>query len=119
MQAGRNPVDVFSKALDETTHAIKHGSRVLAVGGHAHGGIWFVTTNVVNELSKAKRFRFYRMLKSHLVTIKSESSDDITLTNFVSVNNHAHVRLLEALGAKFQTGHATSPAGFPFKQFWL
>ncbi|MGE7956336.1 phage protein Gp13 family protein [Pseudomonas sp. NPDC089530] len=119
MLAGRNPVDVFPKALDETTHVIKQGNRVLAVGGHAQGGIWFVTTNVVNELSKAERFRFYRMLKSHLVTIKSESSNDIALTNFVSVNNHAHVRLLEALGATFQTGHVMSPAGFPFKQFWL
>jgi hypothetical protein len=119
MQSGRNPAEVFPKALDETTHAVKFGSRVLAVGGHARGGIWFVTTNVVTELSKAERYRFYRILKSHLDDIKLSNSSGMVLTNFVAVGNRAHVRLLEVLGATFQADHAMSPAGFPFKQFWL
>ncbi|WPN56848.1 phage protein Gp13 family protein [Pseudomonas sp. P9_31] len=119
MQTGRDPAEVFPKAIDETTHAIKFGSRVLAVGGHAGGGIWFVTTNVVTELSKAERYRFYRILKSHLEDIKRGNSSGVALTNYVAVSNRAHVRLLEVLGATFQADHAMSPAGFPFKQFWL
>ncbi|MHC8370148.1 phage protein Gp13 family protein [Pseudomonas sp. MDT1-85] len=119
MQSGRDPAEVFPKALDETTHAIKFGSRVLAVGGHARGGIWFVTTNVVTELSKAERYRFYRVLKSHLEDIKRGSCSGVALTNFVAVGNRAHVRLLEVLGATFQADYSISPAGFPFKQFWL
>lgn len=119
MQSGRDPAEVFPKAFDETTHAIKFGSHVLAVGGHARGGIWFVTTNVVAELSKADRYRFYRILKSHLEDIKGANSSGVALTNFVAVGNRAHVRLLEVLGATFQAGHTISPAGFPFKQFWL
>ena len=118
MQSDRQPSDVFPNALDETTYTIKYGSRVLAVGGHGQGGVWFVTTNAVALLSKAGRFRFYRILKAHLVWIKSEATG-VTLTNWVSVGNHAHVRLLESLGATFQADCGISPAGFPFKQFWL
>lgn len=119
MQAGRNPADVFCNALDETTHVIKVGGRVLAVGGHRNGGVWFVTTTIVSTLTTAERFRFYRLLKEHLSNIKSEVSADLALTNHVFVENKAHVRLLEALGATFQEGCVMSPAGFPFKQFWL
>ena len=119
MQSGRCPIDVFTKALDETVHVIKFGSRVLAVGGHPKGGVWFVTTEVVNELSKAERFSFYRMLKQHLCEVKQSRPSGESFTNFVSVGNRAHVRLLESLGATFQHGHVLSPAGFPFKQFWL
>ncbi|WP_204902792.1 hypothetical protein, partial [Pseudomonas amygdali] len=51
MQTGRNPIDVITGALDETTYAIKLDHNVLAVGGHTNGGIWFVTTNVITTLS--------------------------------------------------------------------
>ncbi|KPW95553.1 MULTISPECIES: phage protein Gp13 family protein [Pseudomonas syringae group] len=119
MQTGRNPIDVITGALDETTYAIKLDHNVLAVGGHTNGGIWFVTTNVITTLSPGQRFRFYRILKDHLALIKRESPLDTPFTNVVSVGNKAHVRLLEALGATFQAGCVMSPAGFPFKQFWL
>lgn len=119
MQAGRNPIDVITAAHDETTYAIKLGPQVLAVGGHTNGGIWFVTTNVITKLSPGQRFRFYRILKDHLAFIKRESPLDTPFTNLVSVGNKAHVRLLEALGATFQADCVMSPAGFPFKQFWL
>jgi Protein of unknown function (DUF2833) len=119
MQTGRNPTEVITGALDETTYAIKLGHQVLAVGGHTNGGIWFVTTDVVATLSTAQRFRFYRILKDHLAFIKRESPLDTPFTNLVSVGNKAHVRLLEALGATFQANCVMSPAGFPFKQFWL
>lgn len=119
MQAGRNPADVFPKALDATTYAIKLGRQVLAVGGHTNGGIWFVTTNVITTLSTGQRFRFFRTLKDHLAFIKRESPIDMSFTNFVSVENKAHIRLLETLGATFQADCVMSPAGFPFKRFWL
>ncbi|MBX8511935.1 DUF2833 domain-containing protein [Pseudomonas cichorii] len=119
MQTGRNPTDVITGALDETTYAIKLDHQVLAVGGHTNGGIWFVTTNIVATLSTAQRFRFYRILKDHLAFIKREATRDTPFTNLVSVDNKAHIRLLESLGATFQTDCVMSPAGFPFKQFWL
>ncbi|WP_296260151.1 MULTISPECIES: phage protein Gp13 family protein [unclassified Pseudomonas] len=119
MQSGRNIMAVLTGALDETTQAIRSNGQVLAIGGHANGGIWFVTTNIVNGLPVSERFRFYRILKTYLASIKRESPLETPFTNLVSVGNKAHLRLLEALGATFHTDCVISPAGFPFKQFWL
>ena len=117
MQSGRDPKKVLVDALDETTRAIKYGSLVLAVGGHANGIIWFVTTNVIGMLTKAERIRFYRILKDHYQSLKD--IQNFQYTNCVSIANHAHIRLLESLGATFSKKHLMSPAGFQFKQFWL
>lgn len=117
MKAGRNPRDVLSEALDENAQAIILGSLVLAVGGHTTTGIWFVTTNVVHMLTKAERFHFYRLLKENLAWVKRQSPSP--KTNWVSVGNHAHIRLLTKLGASFNEGIFMSPAGFAFKQFRL
>ncbi|MHA4965263.1 phage protein Gp13 family protein [Pseudomonas extremorientalis] len=119
MQPGRNLIAVLTSAFDETTKAIKSNGQVLAIGGHTNGGIWFVTTNIVEGLSVSERFRFYRILKSYLALIKRESPANMTFTNLVSVGNKAHMRLLEVLGATFRADCVMSPAGFPFKQFWL
>lgn len=113
---GRDPVDVLPECDDETTHAIMLGSLVLAVGGTPGRCIWFVTTRIVEDLSKAQRMQFYRLLKDHLKTVSTEGEPR---HNFVSKNNKGHIRLLESLGATFQSGHVMSPAGFQFKQFWL
>ena len=118
LQSGRNPLDTFPRYLDETTHVIKSGPGVLAVGGHAHGAVWLVTTNMVEILTKAERFRFYRILKGHLKAIRDDARY-LTLTNVVSVENHPHIRLLESLGATFHKDDVMSPAGFRFRQFWL
>ncbi|WP_268796629.1 phage protein Gp13 family protein [Pseudomonas huanghezhanensis] len=115
----RDPLDVFPRALDETTHCIKVGKCVLAVGGHANGGIWFVTTTLITTLAKAERFKFYRILKTHLTNIQKNPSSDTPLTNIVALANAAHIRLLETLGASFNEEILMSPAGFPFKRFWL
>ena len=117
MEAGRNPRDVLPASLDENTQAIVLGSLVLAVGGHTSLGIWFVTTNVVHMLSQGERFEFYRLLKENLEWVKRRSPSP--KTNWVSVDNHAHIRLLTKLGASFNEGIFMSPAGFAFKQFWL
>ena len=114
--AGRDPLDVLPASLDDTTHAIMLGSLVLAVGGTPDGCIWFVTTRIVEDLSKAQRMQFYRMLKGHLKAIQIPA---FRRTNFVSKNNNGHIRLLESLGASWKVGHVMSPAGFQFKQFWL
>ncbi|NVZ18537.1 DUF2833 domain-containing protein [Pseudomonas costantinii] len=117
MQAGRDPRDVLPEALDENTQAIVVGSLVLAVGGHTESSIWFVTTNVVHMLTRAQRFQFYRLLKDNLEWVEARSRNP--KTNWVSVDNHAHIRLLTKLGASFKEGIFMSPAGFAFKQFWL
>jgi hypothetical protein len=117
---GRDPRAVLPDAHDETTMVIKVGSLVLAVGGSKEC-LWFVTTNVVGMLTKAERFRFYRLLKDHLTGLRVESElySNKALTNFVSVDNHAHIRLLNSLGATFAREHFMSPAGCRFRQFWL
>lgn len=117
METGRDPRDVLPASLDENSQAIVVGSLVLAVGGHTSVGIWFVTTNVVHMLTKAERFQFYRLLKENLEWVKRRSPRP--KTNWVSVDNHAHIRLLTELGASFNEGIFMSPAGFAFKQFWL
>lgn len=119
MQAGRNPVEVFTKALDETTHVIKSGGHVLAAGGHSEGGIWLITTWHVSKLSIAERFRFYRTIKAHLAQIKDQAPSDVALTNYVAVQNHEHVRLLTKLGAVLSDGLFKSPSGLLLKQFWF
>ena len=116
--AGRDPLDVLPENLDDSTHAIMLGSLVLAVGGTPDGCIWFVTTRIIEDLSKADRIRFYKILKEHLGTV-IDNDGERCRTNFVSKNNKGHIRLLESLGATFQSGHSMSPAGFQFKQFWL
>lgn len=115
--AGRDPLDVLPASLDDTTHAIMLGSLVLAVGGTPPGCIWFVTTRIVEDLSKADRIRFYKILKTHYGELQGRQN--YQYSNFVSKNNKGHIRLLESLGATFQSGHVMSPAGFQFKQFWL
>lgn len=117
MKAGRDPREVLPAAHDENTQAILLGSLVLAVGGHTSLGIWFVTTNVVHMLTKAERAHFYRLLRENLERVKLRSSSP--KTNWVSVDNHAHIRLLTKLGATFQEGIFMSPAGCAFKQFWI
>ncbi|MGV8919542.1 MAG: phage protein Gp13 family protein [Pseudomonas sp.] len=117
MKANRCPRDVLGASLDENTTAIVVGSLVLAVGGYGPGNIWFVTTNVIHALSKAERIRFYRILKDHYKALPEKQN--YRYSNYVSVDNKPHIRLLESLGATFEGRIAMSPAGFAFKQFWL
>lgn len=115
--AGRDPRDVLPHALDETTCVILHGALVLAVGGSKLPDIWFVTTTVVDHLTRSERMEFYRMLKGHLKTV--QGSDNYWRTNYVSVQNKPHIRLLESLGAQISELTTMSQAGFAFRQFWL
>ncbi|MCF7532768.1 phage protein Gp13 family protein [Pseudomonas petrae] len=119
MQDGRDPVEVFTTALDDTTHTITDGRHVLAVGGHTKGGVWFVTTKFVSVLSQAERFSFYRIIKKHLAEIRNELPNEVELTNFVALHNHAHIRLLTKLGAVFSEGLFKAPSGLLLKRFWL
>lgn len=114
--ANRNPLDVLPECLDETTVAICAGSIVLAVGG-SKGCLWFVTTVYVDQLSMADKLTFLKMLKEHLKWCRLGNPDH--LTNYVSVANKPHIRLLNALGAEWAEGITMSPAGFAFRQFWL
>lgn len=116
--SNRDPREVLPKCLDETTHAIVLGSLVLAVGG-SHDCLWFVTTNVVHMLTQGQRITFYRLLKGHLEDVKDRSAFNKQLTNYVSVQNTAHIRLLDSLGASWSNVLSMSPAGFAFRQFWL
>lgn len=111
----RDPARVIPGYLDETSMVIKAGALVVAVGG-SKDCLWFVTTNVVDMLSKAERREFLKLLKEHLAAIPEDFQ---TFTNFVSVDNKPHIRLLEHLGATFSKEIKMSRAGFAFRQFWL
>lgn len=111
---GENPVDVFPKYLDETTTAIVLGPAILAVGGST-GCVWFVTTRAVEALTLAGKLQFFRLLKEHLEEVRKTPTP---LTNFVSVDNHAHVRLLDALGATWGPSFLNQ-WGHEFRPFWL
>ncbi|AUV61696.1 internal virion protein [Pseudomonas phage Henninger] len=112
----RNPLDVLPECLDGTTVAICAGSIVLAVGG-SRGCLWFVTTHYVDQLSRAEKLEFFKMLKVHLKWCRKGNPNH--LTNYVSVVNTPHIRLLNALGAEWADEITMSPAGFAFRQFWL
>lgn len=113
---GRDPSETLPACLDETTMVIKVGALVLAVGG-SKNCLWFVTTNVVQSLTKGQRIRFYKLLHGHLKGLRDSGHQH--LTNFVSVDNWDHIRLLNSLGAVFAKEHTMSPAGCRFRQFWL
>lgn len=115
-KAGRDPRDHLPNYFDETTRAIKLGALVLAVGG-SKDCLWFVTTNVVGMLTKAEKMRFYRLLKGHLKGLREGGHK--ALTNYVSLANKPHIRLLVSLGATFSVCLTMSEAGFAFRQFWL
>ena len=117
-QSNRSPLDVLPLCLDETTMAIVQGSIVLAVGG-SKDCLWFVTTTYVETLTMAGKLKFFRLLKEHLQDVKDNSANCRQLTNFVSVVNTPHIRLLNALGATWSNVITMSPAGFAFRQFWL
>ena len=116
--SNRNPLDVLPLALDETTMAIVEGSIVLAVGG-SDSCLWFVTTTYVEALSLRDKLRFFKLLKGHLADVRDSESFSKQLTNYVSVINTPHIRLLNALGATWSNVITMSPAGFAFRQFWL
>lgn len=117
-QSNRNPVDVLSKCLDDTTMTIMQGSIVLAVGG-SKDCLWFVTTTYVKTLGLADKLRFFKILKEHLSDVMDRVPMSKQLTNHVSVINTPHIRLLNALGATWSNVITMSPAGFAFRQFWL
>lgn len=117
-QANRNPLDVLPLCLDDTTMAIVEGSIVLAVGG-SKDCLWFVTTTYVETLPMRDKLTFFRLLKEHLADVRDHVPMCRQLTNFVSVINTPHIRLLNALGATWSNVITMSPAGFAFRQFWL
>jgi len=114
--ANRNPLDVLPLCLDETTMAIVESSIVLAVGG-SNDCLWFVTTTYVDGLSMRDKLAFFKILKGHLGDVRARP--ERALSNWVSVANTPHIRLLNALGARWDSGITMSPAGFAFRQFWL
>lgn len=118
MKSHRNPLDVLPLCLDDTTMAIVEGSIVLAVGG-SNDCLWFVTTTYVDGLTIGGKLTFFRTLKGHLGEVRDRKANSAPLTNYVSVENTPHIRLLNALGATWSNVITMSPAGFAFRQFWL
>lgn len=117
MQTGRDLKATLTKSLGETSMTIILKGRVLATGGSKEC-LWFITTQMVDELNPRERVQMLRLLKGHLEYCRSVMPAD-QLSNFVYEHNHQHRRLLDALGARYGFYQEYSPAGFPFRQFWL
>lgn len=105
------------KSLDDTSMSIIHNGRVLATGGSTEC-LWFITTRWVEELTYRERLDLLEILKDHLEKCRLVMSPE-HLSNFVWEGNTAHIKLLKHLGARFADRPTTSPAGYPFTQFWL
>jgi hypothetical protein len=125
MESGRDPVDVLTASDgDKTLMAITDDlDRVMAVGGHDSGIIWFVHTNAAENLNAADKRQMLRMLSDHFTKIKLEAlsekpEDDFHFTNYVSEANKKHLKLLRALGATFAR-EPTIFNGNPFRQFFM
>ncbi len=117
MQAGRDLKATLAKSLGPTSMTIIHNGRVLATGG-SNECLWFITTRWVEELTPRERVAMLKLLKEHLEVCRATMPAD-QLSNFVYEHNHQHRRLLDALGARYGFYQEYSPAGFPFRQFWL
>lgn len=117
MIAGRDMATVLLGSLDETSRSIVHDGKILAVGG-SPDCLWFITTTHVDNLTPSERVDMLRLLKDHLEECRQRLRPD-QMTNMVWSGNTQHIRLLTHLGARFADFEAQSPAGFPFRQFWL
>lgn len=117
MIAGRDVAVTLLGSLDETSRAIIHDGKILAVGG-SKDCLWFVTTVHVDNLTPAEKLDMLALLKGHLEEVRKRL-DPAQMTNVVWTGNYKHIRLLKHLGAQFAEYETLSPAGFPFRQFWL
>lgn len=117
MIAGRRVTSVLLGSLNETSMSIIHNGKVLATGG-SNECLWFVTSKYVDSLTPRERIQMLNLLKEHLETCRARMEPEL-LSNLVWEGNEQHIRLLEHLGARFADHSVTSPAGFPFRQFWL
>lgn len=117
MIGGRRVITVLLGSLSETSMSIIHNGKVLATGG-SDGCLWFVTSKDVKTLKPRERLKMLNLLKDHLETCRARMEPEL-MSNLVWEGNELHIRLLEHLGARFADHTVTSPAGFPFRQFWL
>lgn len=117
MIGGRRVTTVLLGSLSETSMSIIHNGKVLATGG-SDGCLWFVTSKDVKTLKPRERLKMLNLLKDHLETCRARMEPEL-MSNRVWEGNELHIRLLEHLGARFADHTVTSPAGFPFRQFWL
>lgn len=117
MESGRNLEKTLLGSLGETSMTIIHNGHVLATGGST-GCLWFITTRWVEELTPRERLQMLRLLRGHLAECRGRMPAD-QLSNYVYEHNEPHRRLLDALGARYSEHQTFSPAGYPFRQFWL
>lgn len=118
MQEGRDLKATLRKSLGSTSRTILNDrGEVLATGG-SNECLWFVTTTHVDTLSKRERLQLVLMLRRHLEEVRKVLPAD-QMSNFVYEHNFKHRRLLDALGARYGFYQEYSPAGHPFRQFWL
>lgn len=117
MQPGRDLKNVVLRSLGPTSMTILKGPKVVATGG-SNECLWFITTRMADKLGMADKVRLVRLLKGHLEVCRQVMPSD-QLSNFVYEHNHAHRKLLDALGARYGFYQEYSPGGHPFRQFWL
>lgn len=117
MREGRDLLQVLLKGLDETSHAIIHNGNVLCLGG-SNNCLWFITTTWVDQLIPRERLQLLGLLKEHLKEVSTRLPKELR-TNFVWEGNEQHIKLLNHLGAEWGFYQEYSPAGHPFRQFWL
>lgn len=121
----RDPIDVLtaSSADPSVMHISDSLGKVLAVGGHSKGLIWFVHTTHAEALSLRGKRQMLRLLTDHLIRIKREAArenpqDTFHFTNVVSLGNGPHMKLLNHLGAVWAKG-SFKHYGHSFKQFYF
>ncbi|WP_337056766.1 phage protein Gp13 family protein [Pseudomonas sp. USHLN015] len=120
VEAGRDPVEVLTASSNDPTvmHISDDSGKVLAVGGHQHGLIWFVHTVHAEALSAARKAQMLKLLRGHLQAIKEGNTLLIPFTNVVSSENKAHIKLLRHLGAVWNP-EPFMHNGHEFRQFYF
>lgn len=125
LEAGRDPINVLTASANDPSvmHISDASGKVLAVGGHSKGLIWFVHTAHAEALSFKQKLKMLRLLAGHLIRIKREAQanrpqDTFHFTNIVSEENATHIKLLNYLGAVW-SNRPIYQNGHEFKQFYF
>jgi hypothetical protein len=125
LESGRDPINVLTDSVGDPSvmHISDDLGKVLAVGGHSDGLIWFVHTSHAEALMPKQKLQMLRLLTKHLTKIKREATalrpqDSFHFTNIVSEENAEHIKLLNYLGAKW-SNRPIYQNRHEFKQFYF
>lgn len=91
----------ISPTFPEPEHCVSlidHWQRCIAIGGNEGDRVWFVTSKLINTLSKESKREFRKVIMEYRDKMLDQYGQ---IFNYVFVGNHEHIRFLKSIGAVF------------------